>query len=459
MPRIALLPWGDMVEDFLDPLGIGIEGLRDEMTGGWMFGFVEALARAGVDTALVVVSRSVRETTRWRHRPTGAPLIVLPVPRIYAAMRRTVADPYGWTLDDSARVATGRGRLEAQLGRQFAPYLATPLRALGHELRRLRVAAVLCQEYEYQRFDACVGLGRLLRVPVVGVFQGGDAPRTGLERLVRPITTRSAHALVVGPAGEADRVRTRYGIAGNRIARIPNPLDVEGWGGGRQPGVRGELGLPEDAVVVAWHGRVELHRKGLDLLLGAWAELMARQGPLRCLLLVGTGRDADALRWWIGEQQLPGIVWLDEYVLDKRRVAAYLSAADIYAFPSRHEGFPVAPIEAMAAGLPIVATGAPGVAEIAPDGEGSGAVVVPRDDAAAFGAALAELIEDPARRAALGRRARQRAAEGFSLEAVGRQLRSVLLGTGTSSSHRWGGRNTPPSDEVPSTRTGYTCQW
>ena len=41
---------------------------------------------------------------------------------------------------------------------------------------------------------------------------------------------------------------------------------------------------------------------------------------------------------------------VDEYVLDKRRVAALLSAGDIYAFPSRHEGFPVAPLEAMALG-------------------------------------------------------------------------------------------------------------
>src|SRR5438309_9586085 len=104
MPRIALLPWGDVIEDFLDPLDLGVEDLRDEMTGGWMFGFVEALARAGVETALIVVSRSVREPTRWRHQPTGAPLIVLPVPRIYLALRRTVADPYAWTTDDPAPI-------------------------------------------------------------------------------------------------------------------------------------------------------------------------------------------------------------------------------------------------------------------------------------------------------------------------------------------------------------------
>ncbi|HWE10570.1 MAG TPA: glycosyltransferase family 4 protein [Solirubrobacteraceae bacterium] len=436
MPRIALLPWGDVIEDFLDPLGLGLENLRDEMTGGWMFGYIEALARTGVETALIVVSRSVSRPTRWRHRPTGAPLIVLPEPRVSRLLRRTLVDPYGWTVEDSAGSAGIRSRLAAQPGRQLAPYSATPVRALGRELRSMRAAALLCQEYEYPRFDVCVVLGRLLRLPVIGTYQGGDAPRTGLERLVRPLSVRGARGLVVGPSGEADRVRTRYGLAGNRIARIPNPLDVDRWSSARQPQIRGELGLSQDAVVVAWHGRVELHRKGLDVLLDAWANLMRSPSNSHRLLLIGNGRDAEPLRWWIREHRLAGIVWLDEYIVDKARMAAYLSAADIYAFPSRHEGFPVAPIEAMAAGLPVVATAAPGVAEIAPQGERSGVVVVPRDDVAAFTEAIAALIENPARRSQIGECAQRRAAEGFSLETVGRQLRGVLLGTGSATSHR-----------------------
>jgi glycosyltransferase involved in cell wall biosynthesis len=453
MPRVALLPWGDVVEDFLDPLGIGLEELRDEMSGGWLFGFVEALARTGVESSLVVVSRSVTKVARWRHEPTGVPLVVLPSPRGYRILRRTVADPYGWTADDSARTRGPRGLLAAQPGRQLAPYLATPVRALGRELRLMRADALLCQEYEYQRFDACVALGRVLRVPVCATFQGGDAPRTGLERVVRPLTVRAARALIVGASGEANRVRARYRLPAARVAQIPNPLDIDRWGGGARSSVRQQLGLREDAVVVAWHGRVELHRKGLDLLLGAWGELAEAHGPPRRLLLVGTGKEADALRWWIREEALPGIVWVDQYVLDKGRVAGYLAAADVYAFPSRHEGFPVAPLEAMASGLPVVATAVSGVIEIAPDDERSGVVVVPCDDTASFTAALARLLEDPARRASLGRRARRRVAAAFSLEAVGRQLREVLLGTGSANSQWCGGRNTPPSEEEPSTRS------
>ena len=159
------------------------------------------------------------------------------------------------------------------------------------------------------------------------------------------------------------------------------------------------------------------------------------------------------MRRRIREEALPGIVWLDEYVLDKERLAEYLAAGDVYAFPSRQEGFPVAPMEAMASALAVVATAVAGVTDIAPDGEGSGVVIVARDDLAAFTAALGRLLDDPAYRVELGRRARRRAAEAFSLEAVGRQLRAVLLGTRVPTSHRWGGRNTPPSAEEPSTRT------
>jgi starch synthase len=209
------------------------------------------------------------------------------------------------------------------------------------------------------------------------------------------------------------------------VARIPNPLDVERWGAGDRQAVRAELGLPGDAVVVAWHGRVELHRKGLDLMLAAWERLAGASGPPRRLLLVGTGKDAEPLRWWIRTEALPDIVWVDSYVLEPERLAGYLAAADVYAFPSRHEGFAVAPLEAMASGLPVVATAASGVAEIAPDGERSGVVVVPHA-VGEFADALSELIRDADRRASLGDRARRRAA-AFSPASVGRQLRDVLL--------------------------------
>jgi glycosyltransferase involved in cell wall biosynthesis len=125
--------------------------------------------------------------------------------------------------------------------------------------------------------------------------------------------------------------------------------------------------------------------------------------------------------------QLQGIMWVDEYVRDRTAIRRYLSAADVYTLPSRHEGFPVAPIEAMACGLPIVAADAPGVPDILEGGEDSGGLVVPRGDAVALASALGRVLDNEAWGRELGKRARCRAEECFSLEAIGKQLRTFLL--------------------------------
>jgi len=100
----------------------------------------------------------------------------------------------------------------------------------------------------------------------------------------------------------------------------------------------------------------------------------------------------------------------------------------VYAFPSRHEGFPVAPVEALALGLPVVAAAAPGISEILAGGERSGGVVVPVGDAVALASALTRLVHDECYRAKLSALARKRATAVFSPEVVGQRLRTVLLG-------------------------------
>lgn len=419
-PVVALLPWGDLLEDFLDAIGLTLAEFRDEMSGGWLFGYVEALDRARVGTVVVCVSARVDEPTHWRHGPTGAPLVVLPASRAYRRTRGLLRDPQAWT----RREAVGRRSLLGGAAHEVAPYLATPFRALARELRRHGCGAILCQEYEYPRFDACVAVGRLLRLPVFATFQGG-AQRVSAERALRPLSVRGASGLVIGSAAEAERVQRRYGVPEQKIARVFNPLDAELWRPQDRRQARREVGLPADGLVVAWHGRVDLHRKGLDVLVEAWRRLAAAG---RRLLLVGTGAHTEELRGLLGT--VDGVEWVDEYVLDRGRMRAYLSAADVYAFPSRWEGFPVAPVEAMACGLPVVAADAPGVREIFPDGVQSGGLVVRRGDAPALAAALEQLLNDPQRRADVARRARERVEAAFSLDAVGGALRDFFVSRG-----------------------------
>lgn len=431
-PRVALLHWGDLIEDFLDQIDVSVDAFCERMSGGWMFGFVDALQGADVDTVLIIVSSTVRRPTRRRHTATGATIWVLPPTRTYRRLRAAVPDRYAWSTREAIAGASGASRVAAAVAHQLTGYAATPTRALAGVLRSERCAALLCQEYEHPRFDVCVLLGTALRMPVFATFQGGDRQQTWVERFVRPWTVRRAAGLLVGPDSEAARVRQRYRVRADKLTQVFNPLDVDAWTPADRAESRREADLPESHVVVAWHGRVDMHRKGLDVLVDAWDELTSStSSPVR-LLLIGSGVDRERLRARLDGR--PDVRWFDEYLTDPDAVRRLLSAADIYAFPSRHEGFPVAPVEALALGLPVVAATAPGVTEILAGGErSSGGVVVPTGDATAFASALRQLVEDPGLRATLSSAARRRANECFSPVAVGTVLRQVLVDGGRRS--------------------------
>jgi glycosyltransferase involved in cell wall biosynthesis len=220
-----------------------------------------------------------------------------------------------------------------------------------------------------------------------------------------------------------------YGVDEARIARIFNPLDLSEW----QPEVRSEarraLEVPEGTRVAIWHGRVDIRRKGLDVLLEAWRRVCAeRPASDLLLILVGSGVDANALAADIERTHVTKVRWIRDYVLDKARIRRFLSAADVYVLPSRHEGFPVAPLEAMACGLPVVAASAPGVPDILAEGEASGGIMVPTGDVLALAKAVGRLLDDVGMARDLGARARRRVEAAFGLDVVGGQLARLVRG-------------------------------
>jgi glycosyltransferase involved in cell wall biosynthesis len=429
-PAVLLLPWGLLIEDFLDRDGLSLETFATEFTGSWMFGCAAALRTAGVRTVIVCISGRVEKRVEYVHRPTGATVVALPAPRLYRLLRRAPVNPYQRLrqVTRKARWRSPRGlaRVAVAVVNEVAPYLSTPLVALAREIRRHDVAAVLCQEYEFPRFDLCVGLGGLVRVPTFAIFQGGDYQRWKLERWLRPRAVRRSAGLIIAPRSEALRVADAYGTFGERVAAIPNPVDTDIWRPGDRGRARHELGISPLVDVVAWHGRLDIWKKGLDVLLDAW-DVLSRLPGERVLLLVGGGRDADELRARLDASRFDNVRWVDELVTSPSRIRDQLAAADVYVFPSRAEGFPVALVEAIACGLPAVAADASGVLEILGPEETRAGIIVPREDAQALAAAVEHLLEDVDERGELADRARRRAVERFSLAAVGSDLRRFLL--------------------------------
>jgi glycosyltransferase involved in cell wall biosynthesis len=102
-----------------------------------------------------------------------------------------------------------------------------------------------------------------------------------------------------------------------------------------------------------------------------------------------------------------------------------LADADVFAFPSFHEAFPLSVLEALAAGLPVVATEVGGVPDALTHGEGG--YIVPPRDAAALEEALEKLITSTSARARMGAWNRRRYEEGYTVEAYGRRWREWLL--------------------------------
>lgn len=426
---VALLPWGDLVEDFLDGIGVSFEAFTNEMTGGWMFGYVDALRTRGIRTVLFCVSARVERCMDFTHVPTGAVICVLPASRAYRRLRRPIRNPYGWTLDECIRPGSAARRQVLGAVRDVLPYFATPPRRLLREIRRFGCSRIVCQEYEYARFDVCVLLGRLARIPVFATFQGGDWQMSRLERFVRPSSVRRCSGLIVAAGTELARVRERYAAARARTAQIANPIDPQLYGTVDRGAARAGLGIPPETRVAVWHGRVDMHRKGLDVLVAAWEEVCRAlpDGNLR-LLLLGTGPDAGRLRERLNAPGLANVCWKNEYVQDRSVIAEWLGAADVHVYPSRHEGFPVAPLEAMASGLPVIVTDAPGMREIAGAGDDCAGLIVARDDPAALAAALLRLLEDGAMRSRMGAIARRRIEAHFSLRAIGSELEAFLFG-------------------------------
>jgi len=128
-------------------------------------------------------------------------------------------------------------------------------------------------------------------------------------------------------------------------------------------------------------------------------------------LFVGEGPLRSALEAQVGREGLEG--WI--HFLGRRNdVPDILHAGDVFVFPSRWEGFPVAVMEAMAAGLPVVASDVGGISELVQEGK-TGMLVPPKDPIALF-ESLRKLLNDRDFRQRMGIEGKNRIRRDFQLE-------------------------------------------
>ena len=213
-------------------------------------------------------------------------------------------------------------------------------------------------------------------------------------------------------------------VPARRITRIINGVDV---GLFRPPETRSRGVLPKDFasatdLVIGTVGRLE-PIKDQGTLVRAFIELAERYPAHRArlrLVIVGDGSTRQALRELLADRQLAGQVW---FAGSREDVPKLMQAMDVFVLPSLAEGISNTIMEAMACGLPVVATDVGGNAELVVE-EKSG-FLVPRDDPSQMATALSSYLETPEIVEQQGQAARDRAEQAFSLAVMVDSYRRV----------------------------------
>jgi glycosyltransferase involved in cell wall biosynthesis len=257
---------------------------------------------------------------------------------------------------------------------------------------------------------AGVLLGRWLRCPVVCTLHGSDVTEVPFHD---PMATAAARrvardaAAFVAVAPFLVEHLTRLGPVRGVVHVVSNGVDTERFRPVDRHEARRALDLPDDGPLILQAGLL-IPRKGVDVLIHAFARLLARK-PAARLLLVGGSDERDDQRPDL-ERLADGLGCRDRVRFVGRRphdeLPLWFSAADVVALASRLEGFPTVVREAIACGTPCVTTALPGLAdEIGPASGVECGLVVPPDDSPALATALAAAVERRWDRTALVRRA------------------------------------------------------
>lgn len=359
---------------FIDALGEGgTERSLVEMLPG--------IRAAGYAPTIVLLGSRGEEGYEGEVRATGVPVVVLPQGRLPTRVR-------------AARALLRRDRPALVHTMLFEATVTARLAAAGLGLPTL--TSVVNTSYSVER----------RRDPGIGTFAHRMVQI--IDALTARFLTTHLHAVSTAVATATER---HLHVPPEQITVIRRGRAVERLGvqsPGRRKAAREELGIPDAALHVVNVGRQE-RQKAQDVLLRAFASVITEL-PDAVLTVAGrTGNATPALRALA--EPLGDRVRFLGHVAD---VGQVLAAADVFVLPSRYEGLPGAVIEAMALGLPVVASDIPAVRELVEPG--ANALLVPLDDARALAEAVGELARSPQRREEFGVRSRAIFEECFTIE-------------------------------------------
>jgi len=253
---------------------------------------------------------------------------------------------------------------------------------------------------------------KLFGIPVVATVHGSGLSsdvlrlkrrffgKTRLKVLCREIAAFCVISVVIDGELAAEGVPVQKRIS------IPNGVDTERFvplAPAQKKALRSRLDLPAAARVVVFVGRL-VPEKRVDLLTGIWSSVLGTV-PRARLLIVGSGPEEVKLK----QRANDGILFLGS----QADVTPYLQAADLFVLPSAAEGLSLALLEALACGLPVIATSVGGNPEVIRHMETGW--LTPPDDPLALTEAIVTLLEDEKLQSKLRENARAHAIKNYSL--------------------------------------------
>jgi glycosyltransferase involved in cell wall biosynthesis len=348
--------------------------------------------------------------------PGGAELMILELAKELRARGHTVlpvglSNGTGWL---GARfVAAGFEPASFELTR---PLDLAAVRALTSILRDFRADVVHSHEFTMAIYGAAAAKRAHARHVIT--MHGGLYYATAWRRraALRWAMRRSA-ALVGVSDATASALQRNLGIARSKLHVVPNGIPLRT---GVRARLRSELALAPGELLIVSVGNLYAV-KGHAVLIDALATLRDRAGWR--LAIAGRGEEEPRLRAQAATASIGDRVHLLGFRDD---VADILAAGDVFTMPSLSEGLPLALVEGMSFGLPVVVTGVGGVPEVVTDGvEG---LIVPPSDPGALATALAELLQNASRRQQMGAAARTRAVRDYALSTMADRYERLYRG-------------------------------
>lgn len=316
------------------------------------------------------------------------------------------------TAAERAGVLVSRLTLSSQLGLWRAVVRFVQVVRLLRQ-RRIQVMHIHLTGYRGGRW--AVLAARVARTPaVICTIQIAPAHREGWTlRLERRLMSALIHRFIAVSQVTRRRLTSYLGLPARKTVVIPNAVELDRYNNAyknKRYDIRSRFDIPDDALVIGSVARLS-PQKGLTYLITAVPDILAEVPNLH-VLLVGDGPLHEELE---AQARALGVRDRVHFAGYQQDVPGYLSAMDIFVLPSLFEGLPLSILEAMAAGLPVIATAVDGTPEALPDGI-AGRLIPPRDPSA-LARLVIELTNDPPMRAQMAEAGRIHA-RSFSEEVL-----------------------------------------